>query len=175
MLRRLIPALICSLALIAQAAEAEFRPVADTTLFQQFPANNMGAHSHVAIGVTSLGTAARGLFRFDLSSIPTNAFIQSVTLTFDLPAIGRQDSTGNAHVVHRMLAPWEEGTKFGNTGAPATTNEATWTHSSLPTTWAAPGGASGANYSDDPSAAQILGPAPGVFTFTNTAGLVSDV
>ncbi|HEX7860938.1 MAG TPA: DNRLRE domain-containing protein [Verrucomicrobiae bacterium] len=159
----------------AHAAEAELRPAADTTLFQQSPANNMGAHSHVAVGVTALGTAARGLFRFDLSSIPTNAIVQSVTITFDLATIGRPDSTGNSHAVHRMLKSWGEGTKSGNTGAAATTGEATWNHSALPTTWTSPGGASETDFTAEPSSTQNLGPAPGVYTIANTAGLVSDV
>src|SRR5688500_15196346 len=145
MLRLLTTALFCSLGLAAQAAEAEFRPVADTTLFQQSPANNMGAHSHVAIGVTALGTAARGLFRFDLSSIPTNAVVQSATLTFNL-TIGRPDSLGNPHAMHRMLKSWGEGTKGGNTGTAATAGEATWNHSSLPTKWTSPGGAPGTDF-----------------------------
>ena len=175
MLRCFANALICVTALGARAEEAEFGPVSDTTLFQSSPANNMGAHSHVAVGVTALGSAARGLFRFDLTSIPTNAEVRAVTLTFELPAIGRPDSSGNPHAVHRMLTPWGEGAKSGNTGAAATTSEATWNHSALPTTWASPGGAPGTDFDATPSATQIIGPAPGTFTITSTTGLVSDV
>jgi len=158
------------------AAEVlELRPVADTTLFQQAPGNNMGGHSHVAIGSTGLGSDARGLFRFDVRAVPPNAVIESVSLTFTLPTIPRGDGSGSEYAVHRMLTDWGEGTKVGNTGTAAGAGEASWNHSASPTTWAAPGAAAGTDFVTEASATEVLGPAPGVYTVNSTAALVADV
>ena len=130
---------VVSTELPGAAEQLELRPVADTTLFESAPGNNMGAHSHVAIGVTALGSTARGLFRFDLSSLPTNTVVESVSLTFHLQAINRPDNAGTLHAVHRVTREWFEGSKSGNQGAPATAGEATWNHNALPTLWTAAG------------------------------------
>ena len=157
------------------ADSIEVRPVADTTLHAISAGNNMGGHSHVAIGTTAKDTPARGLFRFDLTGIPTNSAVSAVTLTFTLPALNRPDSGGSIYAVHRMLISWGEGTKTGNLGQVATAGEATWQHSAFPTTWAAPGGAVGTDYLAAASATQNLGPAPGVYSVNSSAGLVTDV
>jgi hypothetical protein len=163
------------LALPSSAAVIELRPVADTTLHAINAGNNMGAHTHLAIGTTAKDTPARGLFRFDLGAIPTNAAVSAVTLTFNLPALNRPDSGGTIYAVHRMLTAWGEGTKTGNLGSAGTAGEATWQHSAIPTTWTAPGGAAGTDYAAAASATQSIGPAPGVYTINSTAALVTDV
>jgi hypothetical protein len=163
------------LSLAGSSATIDLRPVADTTLHSIAPGNNMGGHTHVAIGTTGKDTPARGLFRFDLSTIPAEAAVTSVTLTFTLPALNRPDTGGSIYAAHRMLKDWGEGTKSGNLGATATAGEATWEHSALPTLWTAPGGAAGTDYAETASAAANLGPAPGVYSIASTAGLVDDV
>ena len=125
----LLGATLASIVLVTRAELVELRPVADTTLHSISPANNMGGHTHLAIGTTAKDTPARGMVRFDLSSIPTNAAVSSVTITFNLPAINRPDTTGSVYVAHRILTGWGEGTKTGNLGAIATAGEATWQHS----------------------------------------------
>lgn len=184
MLRNLLPNLLLTallgrtlapIAPVTRAELVELRPVADTTLHSISPANNMGGHTHLAIGTTAKDTPARGLVRFDLSSIPTNAAVSSATITFNLPAINRPDTTGSVYVAHRILTGWGEGTKTGNLGAVATAGEATWQHSSFPTTWATPGGQPGTDYAAAPSATDLLGPAPGVYSIDSTRGLVTDV
>ena len=173
MLRTFLIALgVAELAVLHSAAALiELRPVADTSLHQISQANNMGGHSHVAVGVTAQGTRARGLFRFDLAAIPPNAVVTSVTITFDLQQIPRADSAGNSHSIHRILTAWGEGTKTGNLGTAATAGEASWLHSAHPTTWQSPGG----DFTAEPSATQVIGPSPGVFTMESTPGLIADV
>ena len=171
---KMVP-LAAMLPLPLPAAELELRPVADTTLHAINAANNMGGHTHVAIGTTAKDTPARGLFRFDLTAIPTNAAVSVVTLTFNLPALNRPDSGGSIYAAHRMLTPWGEGTKTGNLGLAGTAGEATWQHRAFPATWAAPGAAAGTDYVTAASATQRLGPAPGVYAIDSTAGLVGDV
>lgn len=157
------------------AAVIELRPVADTTLHQIAPSQNMGGHPHVAIGSTAKNTAARGLFRFDLSEVPTGAVVTAVSLRLNLPQLSRPDLAGSAYAVHRMLKSWGEGSKTGNLGAAAGAGEATWLHREFPTTWESPGGGAGTDFVSTASAVQVLGPAPGVYTFDSTEGLVADV
>lgn len=157
------------------AETVELRPVADTTLHSISPANNMGGHTHVAVGTTAKDTPARGLFRFDLSSIPTNAAVSSVTITFNLPALNRPDTAGSLYSAHRLLTAWGEGTKTGNLGAVATAGEATWQHSAFPTTWGAPGGQPDTDFTATASGSGLLGPAPGVYSIESAPGLVADV
>src|SRR5687768_14404809 len=173
MLRTFLIALgIVELAVLHSAAAlVELRPVADTTLHQISQSHNMGGHSHVAVGTTAQGTRSRGLFRFDLSDIPENAVVTSVTITFDLQAIPRADLIGNSHSIHRVLTAWGEGSKSGNLGAPATAGEATWLHSAHPATWQTAGG----DFAAEASATQVLGPSPGVFTINSTPALIADV
>ena len=158
-------------ALNSAAALIELRPVADTSLHQISQANNMGGHSHIAVGTTAQGTRSRGLFRFDLGAVPPNAVVTSVRITFDLQEIPRQDLSGNSHSIHRVLTSWGEGSKSGNLGAPATAGEASWLHSAHPATWQAPGG----DFFAEASATQIIGPSPGFFTMNSSPALVADV
>jgi hypothetical protein len=174
LLTALLGAILAPIAPLTRAEIVELRAVADTTLHSISPANNMGAHPHIAVGTTAKDTFARGLFLFDLTAIPTNASVNSVTLTFNLPALNRPDTAGSLYSAHRLLIAWGEGTKTGNLGATATAGEATWQHSAVPTTWAAPGGQPEVDYIATPSATQLLGPAPGVYSM-ESPGLVTDV
>jgi hypothetical protein len=167
---------VLALSLPGLAAEVvELRPVADASIHAVAPNQNMGGHSHVAIGTTAKNTPARGLFRFDLATIPPGATINSVTLTFNLPALNRPDSTSAEYSIHRLLRPWGEGTKTGNLGAVGSAGEATWQHSAIPAEWSAPGGQEGVDYAGAPSATQAMGPAPGVYVVRSAAGLVADL
>src|SRR5437016_7277563 len=76
-----------------------FGPVADATLFQANPNNNLGGGlSIMAGGRPKDGSAnrTRGLLRFDLSSLPENVVITNVTLTLKVvetppPSVGPVD------------------------------------------------------------------------------------
>ena len=172
MLRTVFIGLILEFSLAnSPAAILEFRPAADTTLHQTAPNNNMGAHTHVAIGETAQLNAARGLFRYDLSALPTNAIVTSVSITFTLPSINRLDPAGSVYSVHRVQRSWGEGSKTGLLGAVGTEGEATWLHSTSPTTWETAGG----DFLPAASATQILGPSPGVYSVASTPGLIADV
>ena len=149
----LVPALAVLFASwTAEGANTNFTPAADTTLFELFPNHNLGLSS-LAVGATaSTGSRTRGLLRFDVSSIPSNAVIESATLTFAVtrtPSVGGEPSTFS---VHRFLSPWNEGAGTGNTGTPASLGETTWVsqfHGSAP--WLQPGASAGLNYVATPS------------------------
>src|SRR6516165_494209 len=55
-------------------------PVADTSLFQLDPNNNLGGLTSVPAGTIRTGQRSRALFKFDLTQIPSSATITSADL-----------------------------------------------------------------------------------------------
>lgn len=159
-----------------RAATAVLAPVADTTLFEVTPNNNMGRSSLVvgAVGDFGSGGAGRALLRFDLSSISSDAVITAAALNF---FVFKESFAANpsSFQLHRFLKPWTEGTGSGNTGFPAQPGETTWLsqfHGSA--LWSQPGSASGTEYASAASSSvDILG--LGAYSFASTAELVADV
>lgn len=163
----------------ARAASATLAPVADTTLFQNNPNNNLGASS-LAVGATAAGLTNRALLRFDLSSIPSNALIDSVTLNFIVSRGPFTEGEPSIFQLHRFLKPWTEGAGTGTTGTFASSGETTWNsqfHGSA--AWSQPGGAAGAEYSSTVSASVPIAPLPvgeaHAYAFETTPDLVADV
>jgi len=148
-------------------------PVADTTLFETAPDNNLGA-STLAAGTTRGGLRARALIQFDLRSIPTNAVIQLAALSL---TVVRTPQPGVASVfnLRRISQPWGEGSQNGNNGGSARTNETTWNMRFAPSTpWSSPGGSAPADFSATVSATASIGET-GTYTFSSTPALVADV
>src|SRR5262249_21659595 len=77
--------LVAALGCLSQAVYADMvtlSPVADTTLFEHDPNNNLGANSTLVIGTTAgvsgPASRSRALMKFDVAgTIPTNATITS--------------------------------------------------------------------------------------------------
>lgn len=169
-------ALPAAAALQARAETVTLKPVADTSLFENSPDNNLG-RAWLAAGTIKTGKKSRALIRFDLSSVPANAVVTSATFTLrvvKLPSSG----PSSTFELHRVLKSWEEGTKgvmAPGQGAPAGANEATWKARSTPgQLWTVPGGSSPNDFSATVSAAhQLAGTA--IYTFTSTPELVADV
>lgn len=175
--------MMMGLALACGNASAETVAVpcsADTSLHEIFPENNLGRTTHVAVGSTGhllpggLPSRARGLFRFDLSSIPANAVITNVYL--DLKVVFRPATATPTAVygLHRMLTDWNEGTKSGNGGALAGAGEATWTQSGKETDWSAPGGAAGIDFVEANSGVVEM-TNPATYRFEGNEALLADV
>lgn len=147
-------------------------PVADTSLNERNPNNNMGGLSFVASGRDGSGSGLRrrGLFRFDLGSIPTNASIESASLRL---TVGSGNvANGRSFSLYRLLVNWGEGTKSANLGLPATAGEATWNNRFHPDQpWSSPGGAAGIDYVTDKSSSTFVG---GLGNYT-WADLESDI
>jgi hypothetical protein len=98
----------------------------------------------------------------------------SVALTLHMSRTGLSAPTTTVEM-HRALADWGEGTANANgnegSGAPATTDDATWIHRFFDrSTWAHPGG----DFAAQSSASQSVGEA-GSYTWESTSQLVSDV
>jgi hypothetical protein len=158
-----------------QGASTNFSAVADTTLFEFSPDNNLGGSTLAvgSIGATGRGARARALLRFDVQGIPSNAVIESASLTFRViqsPFLAQPSSFD----AHRFLKTWNEGGGSGSTGTAAQPGETTWNsqfHSG--TAWSQPGSASGVEYIQGASGSADVSD-PGVYTITG-AGLAADV
>jgi hypothetical protein len=162
-------------AVSAFAATVRVHPVADTTLFETTPTNNLGKVSSLAAGTTARSKRSRALIRFDLAgAVPSNAVITDATLTLSVvraPASG--GGVDSVFGLHRVLRAWVEGTKSAEAnGSPATAGEATWLargHPSNP--WHQPGAAAPVDFVPDPGSERMVG-GLGDYEFT---GLATDI
>ena len=149
----LVPFVGCFFLCSSYGATTNLIAVADTTLFEVSPNNNLG-QTTLAVGsvaATGQGQRGRGLLRFDVSGIPTNAVIDSATLTFTVlqAPFGAVPSSFR---VHRFLKPWVEGVGIGNNGAAALAGETTWISQFHGTTlWSPAGSGLGSDYTSSPS------------------------
>jgi hypothetical protein len=149
-------------------------PIADTSLLESNPDNNLGGLASVPAGTTPSGRS-RALFRFDLAVIPSNAAITAVE--FSIAAV-TQNSQHPASIfaLNRLLRNWGEGTgSLSNGGDPATTNAATWNNRLHPATpWSSPGAAFGLDYVMAFSATNFIDALTN-YTFQSTPAKVADV
>ncbi len=148
-------------------------PSADTSLFELSPDSNMGSMSHIASGTIRTGQKSRALYSFNLSSIPSNATITSASLSIPVVIVppGAPPATFG---LHRMLQSWTEGNKSGNRGSTASTGEPTWnSRAKGSTSWGAPGGSAGSDFSASPAASVSVN-GLGTYTFNSTDSLVAD-
>lgn len=112
--------------------------VADASLDSNYPDTPLGSLPFVAAGVYN-GETNRGLFRFDLSGIPTNAIVTNVT--FSLVAYS-QPPSGVQFGLTPVLTNWDE-------------NTVTWNNRSSLTPWTVPGGLFGTDFYVYPSAFDV--------------------
>jgi hypothetical protein len=178
--QRSVPTILLSLAIAtvlvgivpssASAQLANISPIKDNTLYQYDPAegdlsNALGQHFFA--GETGMGELRRGVLAFDIAgSVPPGSTILGVTLSLNMSRTG--SATPRTVELHRILADWGEGTSVApgeeGTGAPATTNDATWRHRFFDTIfWTTEGG----DFSATVSASQSVGTV-GVYTWTSS-------
>lgn len=113
-------------------------PVADATIRSDDPDGNYGGTDYVMAG-SSNGTIFRGLLRFDLSSIPTNASVSNVTLSVVTVNQGARDY----YRLDRLLTSWSE-------------SQVTWNSRAAGQPWASPGGSNFVDYFPLPSSEELL-------------------
>src|SRR5206468_7016882 len=174
-----VSCLLCAATCVSLADSVTLHPVADTTLFETSPNNNLGAHTDFIAGTTA-GSAGqpfrnRALLKFDIGGqIPTGATITSASLTLSVvktPSVPANSTFG----LHRLLVSWGEGNKTSSLGLQATTGEATWiSRLFLLPQWALPGGKEGTDFLTDTSASTFVS-GRGGYTFVSTSNLVADV
>jgi len=180
LLRCFVPIAALSISLLAVRADSvALSPSGDTSLWQENDTNNLGGELSLPVGGNGSGYISRGLLRFDLGSIPTNALVTNVTLRlFVTNAPAKTNPVNSTFVLHRVLRDWGEGNKkngdVGKNGAPATAGEATWDARFYPNTlWTVPGASAPQDYDAKLSATNfitVLGP----YTFAGTS-LIGDV
>ncbi len=120
-------------------------PTKDNSIFSE--GNNLsdGAGLFVYAGRTNNSAAVqvrRALIRFDVSTVPANAQIQAVKLTFTTLKSAGNSTTPHNFTLHKLLSNWGEGTSNGSgNGSPATVNDATWQNTFYPSSnWITNGG-----------------------------------
>lgn len=164
------------------AATIRLQPVADTTLIETAPDNNMGGTEFVNAGTAGAnGARNRALYKFDLSAIPAGSKIQSAAVTLEVsrePGMGAESSS---FALHRLLRSWGEGDKdsvesgtFG-LGLSATEGEATWNSPFALTTnaWTFPGASN--DFSTVVSSSTIVLGIGDFPLFNSTPEMVADV
>jgi glucose/arabinose dehydrogenase len=127
---------------VAGAETATFEAAADTFINSGRPNNNAGATGWFDAGRDGLGLGGirRGLFSFDLSSIPAGSTITSAEVQLTVVKVPGHDAVNSTFDLFRLQAAWNEGNKSGNRGASASTGEATWNARMRGTeNWSSPG------------------------------------
>jgi hypothetical protein len=170
---------------VAHSDTITFNAVADTTLLEASPDNNNGGQSFVNAGTTQNYGHNRGLFRFDLSSIPAGATITGGSLTLQVVQQPRDGYNPATFGVFRMLTSWGEGNQVADDpaspglGAPAAAGEATWNSRFALTpggAWAAPGGAAGIDFVGVASSTvNVYGTGESPYIFSGEGTLLEDL
>lgn len=88
-----------------------FYSTADTWISEALPNNNMGSDYIAAFGYYSNGDIGAGLVKFDLSSIPSNATINSATLILKNASTTTSGAVNGA--AWRVTSNWNESTTWG--------------------------------------------------------------
>jgi hypothetical protein len=141
-------------------------PASDTTIGEDSPDSPLGTDPVIKSGTTgpTVGNLSRrGLLKFDLSSVPTNAVVTSAALI--LKVVQRPVTQTNLWFdLRKVFRAWSE-------------SAATWTNRlSPPAPWSASGAAAPVDYC--PSVTQsnlILGNDVGTYTFSSNLGMIADV
>ena len=148
-------------------------PNQDNSIYSE--TNNSNATGGLFAGRNNQGNLRRSLLEFDLSSIPSGAIVNSVSLDLIQTKHGAA-SSAESFDLHRLLKAWGEGTSNGTgQGGPSTPGDATWNFSQFSTTtpvsWTLPGGDFAAT-----SGTASIGIADNIaYTFSSQPGMVTDV
>src|SRR6266404_1572707 len=175
--RAVLFSVLCLMASVSAHADSVIlQPSADTSLFEAFPNNNLGANENMVAGANGSLLRGRAVFRFDIAgSIPSNAIIQSVSLTLTVVIVPSDGGQASTFDLRRLLVDWVEGAGTNNAGTAANPGEATWNARLYPSSlWTVPGGSISNDFSEVVSASLLL-PDVGTYTFNSTSNLVSDV
>lgn len=155
----------------ALVTQSNMAPVRDTSIFSE-KEDYSNATGNLFAGRIANGSGAvrRALLAFALEGVPPGARFTSASLQLNVNLVPSGQVT-NSMSLYRVTEAWGEGTSNGlGTGAPATPNDATWTHRLWDgTVWATPGG----SIAVTASASQSVG-AAGSYTWQSPA-LVADL
>ncbi|MCA9755178.1 MAG: DNRLRE domain-containing protein [Candidatus Eisenbacteria bacterium] len=155
----------------AGGEEITLEPTRDATLFfDPLGGTASGSGPTLFLGTNSQGNTRRAVLFFDLSVLPTDIVIDSVSLTLTVTNAPASDSVDV--VVLPLTASWSEGASIsgGGSGAPSMPGDATWIHRFYPdSSWTVAGG----DVSAVSSGSFRLGP-PDVYVVSGE-GLAADI
>ncbi len=152
----LLPTVALCSASSSHAITLSFSPNRDNVIFEDADGLSNGLGENLFAGENGSrggNRELRSLITFDISSIPSGAIVNSVTLNLTANTPRRTNVTVSTSL-HRLLGDWGEGSSTpsigqGGNGATATSGDATWIHQFSPgDTWDTPGG----DFILDPSA-----------------------
>jgi hypothetical protein len=135
---------------------ATLNPSADTSIHSS-GSNPRGAAT-ILSGTRRNAITDRGLLRFDVSSLPAGAIIQSARVRFQMIRVPAFPAP-STFSLHRMFTLWDA--------------TATWAQARVGVPWASLGGMSGSDYSADASAQCHVGPGP--YDFVLSTRGISDL
>lgn len=130
------------LPLAARSASVALNPSKDNTIYAESGTLSNGGGTRFFAGENGAASIRRGLVRFDVSSIPAGAVIDSVALKL---SVVQTHGTPVLVSLRRLSADWGEGTTVGamgeGGGGVASPGSATWTARFSPATlWTTAGG-----------------------------------
>lgn len=153
-------------------------PVADTSLFEGSPDNNLGGVQAIVAGNTATPSPTRALLKFNLlEAVPAGSHINQATLQLSVVRASVLVEPATFEL-HRVLVEWGEGDKGAGgvtgTGALAANGEATWNSRIVgEASWSAPGGGPGTDFVSGATAVADI--ADGTVLVFSSAGPVADV
>lgn len=145
----------------------------DNTIYSESNTLSNGSGDNLFTGTTQLADNRRALVHFNLSTIPANSIITSVSFSIYCNKVPQNLAPATIEL-HKLLKNWGEGTSNATgaegTGAAATANDATWAFNLYNTSsWTTPGGDFAAAKSASAKGVDI-----GTFLMTG-ANLIADV
>jgi hypothetical protein len=160
------------------AQEMSFTPSKDGTLIMEDTgglANGAGSRWFVGTTAQDADLVRRGVMEFDVSALPDNALVTSVSLTIRANIVA--SSISRPIDIHRLNKEFGEAGSIGPMGqaigAPSLDGDATWIHAIKPDSlWSGPGARD--DYTTAPSATFSVGDV-GSYTIFSTPELVADV
>lgn len=135
--------LLLSFSAYSQSFTLELGAEKDNSIFSENTTLSNGVGTNIFAGRIQSGTAfRRALIKFDVSTLPSNAIIDSVHLDLYVFRSARSTTTPHSFAIHKVLSDWGEAGSSGNgSGAAAQTGDATWSQRMYPNTdWILSGG-----------------------------------
>lgn len=128
---------------ISQGVTVEFYPEKDNSIFSENLSNSNGAGLYLFSGKTLQEGNRRAFVKFNISSIPADAHIESVSLRIPVLRAPNNSTAPQSFGIHKVLQNWGEGNSLSlGTGTQADGDDVTWQYSlfssSIP--WTVPGG-----------------------------------
>jgi hypothetical protein len=97
-------------------ASVSLTPVADTTLIEFLPANNLGGGTELLGGTSENLTRHRPLIKFDVAgSLPPGARVTGAQFVIEVTKVPKNGFAFADYGLHRMLKDWGEGDKLSPT------------------------------------------------------------